>query len=91
MSGVTGTLITVAAPADALAAVAGLGGVQMVERWSPRAFTGEAMPQDQLMSLFEAARWAPSAFNAQPWRFLVGRVGAELLRQREAILVVRQA
>lgn len=41
-----------------------------LERWSPRAFTGEVMPQDELMSLFEAARWAPSAFNAQPWRFV---------------------
>lgn len=40
------------------------------ERWSPRAFTGEAMPQSELMRLFEAARWAPSAFNAQPWRFV---------------------
>jgi nitroreductase len=39
-------------------------------RWSPRAFTGEAMPQDELMRLFEAARWAPSAFNGQPWRFV---------------------
>ena len=40
------------------------------ERWSPRAFTGEAMPQSELMRLFEAARWAPSAFNGQPWRFV---------------------
>ena len=40
------------------------------ERWSPRAFTGEAMPQPELMRLFEAARWAPSAFNGQPWRFV---------------------
>ena len=41
-----------------------------LERWSPRAFTGEAMPGDVLMTLFEAARWAPSAFNGQPWRFV---------------------
>lgn len=41
-----------------------------LERWSPRAFTGEAMPNDALMTLFEAARWAPSAFNGQPWRFV---------------------
>lgn len=39
-------------------------------RWSPRAFTGEAMPEATLMSLFEAARWAPSGSNAQPWRFI---------------------
>ena len=42
-------------------------------RWSPRAFTGEPMPEDILRSLFEAARWAPSAFNLQPWRFVYAR------------------
>ena len=41
-----------------------------IERWSPRAFTGEAMPPAELMRLFEAARWAPSSYNSQPWRFL---------------------
>ena len=41
-----------------------------LERWSPRAFTGEAMPNSELMTLFEAASWAPSAFNGQPWRFV---------------------
>jgi nitroreductase len=44
-------------------------------RWSPRAFTGEAMPDDLLMSLFEAARWAPSASNIQPWRFVYAHRG----------------
>jgi nitroreductase len=42
-------------------------------RWSPRAFTGEPVPDDVLMSLFEAARWAPSSFNMQPWRFVYAR------------------
>jgi nitroreductase len=42
-------------------------------RWSPRAFTGEPMPEEVLRSLFEAARWAPSAFNLQPWRFVYAR------------------
>lgn len=41
-----------------------------LERWSPRAFDGSEMPQEDLLTLFEAARWAPSAFNSQPWRFL---------------------
>lgn len=45
------------------------------ERWSPRSFTGEAMAQETLLSLFEAARWAPSASNMQPWRFLYGHAG----------------
>lgn len=48
---------------------------QFTERWSPRAFTGEALPLATLQSIFEAARWAPSAFNAQPWRFVYGIAG----------------
>lgn len=46
-----------------------------LERWSPRAFDGSPIPDSDLMSLFEAARWAPSAFNSQPWRFLYARRG----------------
>ena len=41
-----------------------------LERWSPRAFTGEAVPQADLMTMIEAARWAPSGYNSQPWRFV---------------------
>jgi nitroreductase len=41
-----------------------------VNRWSPRSMTGETVPHADLMALFEAARWAPSAYNNQPWRFL---------------------
>src|SRR5687768_11910054 len=41
-----------------------------LERWSPRAFDGAPMPDADLATMFEAARWAPSAFNSQPWRFL---------------------
>ena len=44
-------------------------------RWSPRAFTGETIPEATLLSFFEAARWAPSSYNAQPWRFIYGRHG----------------
>ncbi|HEX8513729.1 MAG TPA: nitroreductase family protein [Allosphingosinicella sp.] len=47
-----------------------------LERWSPRAFDGHNMPEEELLTLFEAARWAPSAFNSQPWRFLYARRGA---------------
>ena len=42
----------------------------MLRRWSPRSLTGEAISTEELMSLFEAARWAPSCFNGQPWHFL---------------------
>lgn len=41
-----------------------------LERWSPRAMTGAAMPYEELLTLFEAARWAPSSYNNQPWRML---------------------
>jgi nitroreductase len=41
-----------------------------LERWSPRAFTGEKMDQETLLTIFEAARWAPSSYNSQPWRFV---------------------
>lgn len=40
-------------------------------RWSPRAFSAQPVDKEQLLSLFEAARWAPSASNAQPWAFIV--------------------
>ena len=40
------------------------------DRWSPRAYTGEAMPDADLQKMLEAARWAPSAYNLQPWRFV---------------------
>lgn len=41
-----------------------------LDRWSPRAFDASALPQADLDTLLDAARWAPSAFNYQPWRFL---------------------
>lgn len=41
-----------------------------VKRWSPRAMSGESVSRPDLMRLLEAARWAPSSFNEQPWRFL---------------------
>jgi nitroreductase len=41
-------------------------------RWSPRAFEPRAVEPDKLRSLFEAARWAASSYNAQPWFFIVG-------------------
>lgn len=44
-----------------------------VNRWSPRSMTGEEITDDDLMSLFEAARWAPSSFNNQPWRFIYSK------------------
>ena len=43
----------------------------LADRWSPRAFADRDVEASQLESLFEAARWAPSCFNEQPWRFFV--------------------
>jgi nitroreductase len=40
-------------------------------RWSPRAFADRLVEPEALLSLFEAARWAPSSFNEQPWHFIV--------------------
>ena len=44
-------------------------------RWSPRAFAPQPVADADLRSLLEAARWAPSCYNAQPWRFIVARHG----------------
>lgn len=41
-----------------------------LNRWSPRAMSGDPIKKEELMTLFEAARWAPSSYNNQPWRFL---------------------
>lgn len=41
-----------------------------LNRWSPRAYDGHAMPTTDLLAIIEAARWAPSAYNIQPWRFV---------------------
>lgn len=43
---------------------------RFTQRWSPRAFDPRPITYDQLASLFEAARWAPSCMNSQPWRFI---------------------
>ena len=41
-----------------------------IDRWSPRSMSGEPLDDAELMRLFEAARWAPSTYNEQEWRFL---------------------
>ena len=48
-----------------------------LDRWSPRAMSGDPIADDELMVLFEAARWAPSSFNNQPWRILYARRGSD--------------
>ncbi|MBB5346222.1 nitroreductase family protein [Tunturibacter empetritectus] len=41
-----------------------------LNRWSPRAFTVEPITQEELLTMLEAARWAASSYNSQPWRFI---------------------
>ena len=48
-----------------------------LDRWSPRAMSGEPVTEEELLTLFEAARWAPSSFNNQPWRILYARRDTE--------------
>ncbi len=54
--------------------------LQFLERWSPRAFSQEPVSREELSSLFEAARWAPSCFNEQPWLFVYGADGEDRAR-----------
>src|SRR5450432_1736743 len=51
----------------------------LLDRWSPRAMSDEEISREELMRLFEAARWAPSSFNAQQWRALYARRGHRAL------------
>ncbi|MDT7808576.1 MAG: hypothetical protein QOJ70_2389 [Acidobacteriota bacterium] len=48
-----------------------------LDRWSPRAMSGKAIDEEELLTLFEAARWAPSSYNNQPWRILYARRDTE--------------
>jgi nitroreductase len=51
------------------------------QRWSPRVYADKEVPAAELKKLFEAARWAASSSNEQPWRFLVGRRGDETYKK----------
>ena len=62
-----------------------------IDRWSPRSFTGEPVPDAVLLSAFEAARWAPSASNVQPWRFLLARHGDAHWEEFVGLLMPRNA
>ncbi len=44
-----------------------------LNRWSPRSFAEREVPEEVLLRVLEAARWAPSASNEQPWRFILAR------------------
>ncbi len=59
-------------------------------RWSPRAFSARPVPREALDSVFEAARWAPSSFNDQPWLFLYAREPEDLARFRGLLVEFNQ-
>ncbi len=48
-----------------------------LNRWSPRAFADTTLSEAELLTILEAGRWAPSAFNSQPWRFVYALRGTE--------------
>ena len=55
-----------------------------LQRWSPRSFSSEPVSDDELAAVFEAARWAPSWMNNQPWYYVYATGGAD----KDAILSV---
>ncbi len=55
---------------------------ELANRWSPRAFADKPVEEDKLLQLLEAARWAASSNNEQPWRFFVGRKGEGEKKQK---------
>jgi nitroreductase len=54
---------------------------EILKRWSPRAFADKPVLSEDLKKIFEAAHWAASSYNEQPWRFLVGRKGDETYKK----------
>lgn len=58
-----------------------------LERWSPRAFDGEEMPKEHLLTILDAAHWAPSASNLQPWRFVYAHRNNENWEEFVALLM----
>ena len=63
---------------------------QFLDRWSPRSFVPTPLTDDQLAALFEAARWAPSCYNEQPWLFLYAVTPEDRVRFGEALVPANQ-
>ena len=59
----------------------------VVSRWSARSFADRAVSPADLTKVFEAARWSASAYNEQPWRFLVGERGSETYKKIFSTLI----
>ncbi len=63
---------------------------QFIDRWSPRAFLNRPVARGLVLQLLEAARWAPSAMNEQPWRFVYALADDDLERFRDALVAGNQ-
>ncbi|NIM65421.1 MAG: nitroreductase [Candidatus Latescibacteria bacterium] len=57
-----------------------------LDRWSPRALSREPVPESMIESLFEAARWAPSCYNEQPWLFIYAATEEDLSLYRPLLV-----
>ena len=64
---------------------------QFTDRWSPRAFAEMPLSAEQVAALFEAARWAPSCYNDQPWLFVYAVTAADRARFAEALVPANQS
>ncbi|HNX59523.1 MAG TPA: nitroreductase family protein [Spirochaetota bacterium] len=58
---------------------------QIKTRWSPRAYSEEKIPREDLLALIEAARYAPSCYNEQPWRFVIADTPESLEKFRSTL------
>ncbi|MDD5041944.1 MAG: nitroreductase family protein [Candidatus Peribacteraceae bacterium] len=60
----------------------------LTDRWSPLAFSGRPVEEEKIATLFEAARWAPSSYNEQPWRYVYAtKSDAEARARLESLLL----
>lgn len=64
--------------------------VAILQRWSPRAFSSRPVEAEKLDAVFEAARWAASSYNEQPWRFLLARTPQDLEKFNSCLLPANQ-
>lgn len=62
-----------------------------VERWSPRSFLVDPISGEDVNTLFEAARWAPSCYNEQPWLFVYAKKKDDLKRFQSVLVDVNKA
>ncbi len=62
-----------------------------VERWSTRTYTDDPVPGRDLEAMFEAARWAPSSYNEQPWLFVYAATPDERDRMAKLLVPANQA